>query len=75
MYVANLVGQMRLKKIKTNVKPEREGDIFYLLEKHTYSPLTDIEYYIRAIEIAAEFFAINYLVVYDLSDMIDLIRR
>ncbi len=73
LYVAKIVGKMRLNKIKTNVKPEQEGDIFHLLEKHTFRPLTDNEYYIRAIEMAAEFFGVNYLPVYDISEMFDII--
>lgn len=61
-------------KIKSNVKPESEGDIFYLLEKSTHRPLSDFDYALRALEIAAEFFGIDYHKVYTVDDMVNLIE-
>ncbi len=67
IYIAKIVGKMKIAKIKTNVKPEKDGDIYYLLTKYTTRPLTDKEYFIRGAEIAAEFLNIDHLVIYEID--------
>lgn len=70
--MTKLIAFMQKNKIKSNVKPEIEGDVFYLLEKSTDRPLSDFEYYLRAVEITAEFFSIDHYRVYDLKMMLDI---
>lgn len=73
VFVAGRVGKMRMLKLKTNVRPEKEGDLFYLLEKHTNRPLTDLEYFLRGMEIAGEFLNLNHLLVYSIQDFMNQI--
>lgn len=74
LMVSKVVGYMQKNKIKSNVKPEIEGDIFHILEKSVYRPLSDDEYYIRAVEVAAEFFNVDYYKKYDLHQMFQIIE-
>ena len=72
--IVKIINYMNKNKIKSNVKPEIEGDIYHILESCTNRPLTDFEYYLRAIEIAGEFMSLDYYNVYDLKDFVSLIR-
>lgn len=72
--IVKIINYMNKNKIKSNVKPEIEGDIYHILESYTNRPLTDFEYYLRAIEIAGEFMSLDYYNVYDLKDFVSLIR-
>ena len=72
--IVKVINYMNKNKIKSNVKPEIEGDIFHILEQSTSRPLTDFEYYLRAVEIAGEFMQLNHYKVYDLNDFIALIN-
>lgn len=72
--ISNYLVYIKKHKIKTNVKPEIEGDIFHILEKSTYRPLSDFDYYLRAVEVVAEFFNIDYYPVYNLDEMINILK-
>ena len=72
--IVKIINYMSKNKIKSNVKPEIEGDIYHILESYTNRPLTDFEYYLRAIEIAGEFMSLDYYKIYDLKDFVSLIR-
>lgn len=71
--LSKLIGYMKKNKIKSNVKPEIEGDIFHILEKCTNKPLSDFDYFIRSIEVALEFFHTDHYEVYDFLKMYDKI--
>ncbi|MCR5706574.1 MAG: hypothetical protein K6G48_07250, partial [Acholeplasmatales bacterium] len=72
--IVKVINYMNKNKIKSNVKPEIEGDIYHILETATNRPLTDFEYYIRAIEIAGEFIGLDHYKVYELSDFVTMIH-
>lgn len=71
--LTRFVSQMRIMKIKTVIRPESDGDLFSVLEKHTIRPLTDYEYFLRAIENTSELLAIDHLAVYEVKDLIEKI--
>ncbi|MGM9972379.1 MAG: patatin-like phospholipase family protein [Anaeroplasmataceae bacterium] len=71
--ISNLVAYMQKNKIKTNVKPEIEGNIFHILEKSTYRPLSDFDYYIRGVEVVCEFLNIDHYIVYNLNEILTII--
>lgn len=73
--IVKVINYMNKNKIKSNVKPEIEGDIYHILENSTTRPLTDFEYYIRAVEIAGEFMALDHFKVYDLDDFITKLHQ
>lgn len=72
--IAKVLGYMKKNKVKTIIKPEADGNVYKILEEFTYRPLTDQEYYIRALEITAEFFEIDYVKVYDIDVLFDMIQ-
>ncbi len=75
LQIAKVVNYMTKNKIKSNVRPEIEGDLFHILETSTSRPLTDFEYYLRAIEIAGEAVSLDHYKVYKLEDFISLINE
>lgn len=66
--LSRLIAYMKKNKIKSNVKPEIEGDLFHILEKWTTKPLSDLDYYIRSIEVCLEFFSYDHYLIYDLKE-------
>ncbi len=73
IYLTKMALKLRNLKIKTHVKPEENGDIFFLLRQYTNHSLSDYDYFIRTIEILGEFFSINHLLIYNVSDFIKMI--
>ncbi len=71
--ISKQVGLMTKLKIKTNVKPEKEGNIFNILEQYTYTRLSDYDYYIRALEIAMELFKLDAYKVYNVYEVLYLL--
>ncbi len=59
-----MTNEIKKRRIKTLVRPEKDGNIFNLLENSTLHPLTDEEYVIRALEIGCEIFSMEYIVIY-----------
>lgn len=67
--LAILMKNFRKSKIKSLVKTEEESDMFQILEKETYRSLNELDYYLRALEVAAELFGIDHLKVYRADDL------
>lgn len=71
--ISTLVAYNSRNKIKSNVKPEIEGDIFHILEKSTHRPLSDFDYYLRGLEVIAELLNIDHYIVYDILELIRIV--
>ena len=72
--LANHCARLRRLGLKTVIKPERDGDIFLILEKYTDSkPLTDYDYFLRSLEVMAEMYSLDYLHVYNVKEMVSIL--
>lgn len=71
--LALLMKKFKESKIKSLVKTEEESNLFSILERETYQKLTASDYYLRAIEVAAELFTIDHLRVYHFEEMKNII--
>lgn len=74
MDITKKIAYIGQNKLKTLVKPEANGDIFNLLEMYTdYKRLDDFDYFLRALEISAEIYDIDYVKVYNIDEFICLV--
>lgn len=71
--IANIIAKSRRQGLKTVIKPEADGDIYAILEKYTYNPLSDYDYFLRSLEIVAEMFNLDYLHIYNVKEMARII--
>lgn len=60
---------LRTSKQKSLVRSEEGSDLFKILKTYTYRDINLKEYYIRNLEVIAEFFKINHLPVYSYQEM------
>ena len=71
--LANIFKDFRKAKIRSLYK--EEINLYDILEKYTYRPLSYIEYYIRAVEELMEYLKFDYLQVYRLKDISFLLLK